>query len=77
MKINEVINHTRDFDRSFIKHSATVKISGELNSDRDLAVEASIAVGYHPGGYGLYSYSVKDIGANTFNVCWKTLSSCD
>lgn len=77
MKIIEVVNHTRNFSGSFIKHSATVKISGNKMINKDIVKETSVVVGYHPAGYGLYGYTVNQIEKDTFAVNWKTGSSCD
>lgn len=77
MEIAEVKNYKRNFEGGFIKHSADVKISGQLTRKIDLASQVSRAVGYPTGGYGLYKFSVEKIGTDEFHVEWETSNSCD
>lgn len=77
MEVAEVKNHKRNFEGGFIKHSADVKILGQLTRNIDLASQTSRAVGYHTGGYGLYEFSVEKISTDEFHVEWETSDSCD
>lgn len=80
MKI-KVLKSEKSISGYFYKHKAFIEIEGEhdiVSQKEEIIYDASVEVGYHPLGYGLYGGRIsKSTKENQYILVWETGSNCD